>query len=83
MFLFRILDSWWKSPFFVHRRLLRSEDVAQLARSGIQNVEIDTSKGLDVSLDSNPLTLDDPSEGKYEAETANYQDDSCSEEPES
>ena len=83
MFLIRILDSWWKSPFFVHRRLLRSEDVAELVRSGIQKVEIDTSQGLDVSLDPDPLTLDDPCEGKYEAETANYQDDSCSEEPES
>jgi putative nucleotidyltransferase with HDIG domain len=83
MFLIRILDSWWKSPFFVHRRLLRSEDVAHLVRSGIQKVEIDTSKGLDVSLDPDPLSLDDPCEGKHEAETTNYQDDSCSKESES
>jgi HD-GYP domain-containing protein (c-di-GMP phosphodiesterase class II) len=83
MFLIRILDSWWKSPFFVHRRLLRSEDVVQLVRSGIQKVEIDTSKGLDANLAPDPLTLDEPCEGKYEAEAANYQDESYSEEPES
>ncbi len=55
----------------------------QLVRTGIQKVEIDTSKGLDVNLDPDPLTLDEPCEGKYEAEAANYQDESYSEEPES
>ncbi|TFG59412.1 MAG: DUF3391 domain-containing protein, partial [Nitrospirales bacterium] len=47
MYLVRILDSWWKSPFFLHRRLLSSRDVQQLLQSGIQEVEIDTSKGLE------------------------------------
>ena len=75
MFLIRILDSWWKSPFFVHRRLLRSHEVAQLVQSGIQEVEIDTSKGLDVSLDPDPLILDDPREGKHETGNTNHQDE--------
>ncbi len=47
----RILDSWWKSPFFVHRRLLESStDVQKLMSSGIREVEIDTSLGVEVSL---------------------------------
>ena len=50
MFLVRILDSWWKSPFFVHRRLLKSaSDVQQLMDSGIREVEIDTALGVDIS----------------------------------
>lgn len=50
MFLVRILDSWWKSPFFVHRRLLKSPaEVQQLMSSGIREVEIDTSLGVAIS----------------------------------
>ena len=50
MFLVRILDSWWKSPFFRHRRLLKTmAEVEQLKRSGIREVEIDTSKGIGLS----------------------------------
>ena len=53
MFLVRILDSWWKSPFFVHRRLLKSPtDVQQLMSSGIREVEIDTSLGVEVSSEA-------------------------------
>ncbi|HBP88312.1 MAG: DUF3391 domain-containing protein [Nitrospira sp.] len=54
MYLVRILDSWWSSPFFLHRRLLSSDDVQQLLQSGIQEVEIDTSKGLDAPPDVLP-----------------------------
>ncbi len=51
----RILDSWWKSPFFVHRRLLESStDVQKLMSSGIREVEIDTSLGVEVSLKAEP-----------------------------
>ena len=54
MFLVRILDSWWKSPFFIHRRVLQSPtEIQQLMNSGIQEVEIDTS-----------LSVADSSEGK-------------------
>ncbi len=80
MFLVKILDSWWKSPFFVHHRLLRHQDVVQLVQSGIQEVEIDTSKGLDVSSDSCPLTLDDKQEGENKTETLNHQNDRCRQE---
>ena len=53
MFLVRILDSWWKSPFFVHRRLLKTPtEVQQLMSSGIREVEIDTSLGVEVSSES-------------------------------
>jgi putative nucleotidyltransferase with HDIG domain len=82
MFLVRILDSWWKSPFFVHRRLLRSQDVQQLVQSGIQEVEIDISKGLDISLDSEPVTLDEAREVQHETGTSNNREDSSSQEPE-
>ena len=82
MFLVRILDSWWKSPFFVHRRLLRLQDVQQLVQSGIQEVEIDISKGLDISLDSEPVTLDEAREVQHETGTSNNREDSSSQEPE-
>ena len=50
MFLVRVLDSWWKSPFFVHRRLLNTaSEVEQLMGSGIREVEIDTSLGVNAS----------------------------------
>jgi len=53
MFLVRVLDSWWKSPFFVHRRLLKSStEIQQLMSSGIREVEIDTSLGVAVSSES-------------------------------
>lgn len=49
MFLVRILDSWWKSPFFVHRGLLKSStEVQQLLSSGIREVEIDISLGVGI-----------------------------------
>lgn len=53
MFLVRVLDSWWKSPFFVHRRLLNtSSEVEQLMSSGIREVEIDLSLGVKVSSEA-------------------------------
>jgi len=52
MFLVRVLDSWWKSPFFSHQRLLKSStEVQQLMCSGIGDVEIDTSRGVGISLE--------------------------------
>ncbi len=81
MYLVRILDSWWKSPFFVHRRLLRSQDVPQLVQSGIQEVEIDIAKGLDVTQDS-AVTLDDGGEVQQETMTHPNRKDSPSQVPE-
>ena len=50
MFLVRVLDSWWKSPFFTHRRLLNSiTEIEELMHSGIREVEIDISLGVGVA----------------------------------
>ncbi len=81
MYLVRILDSWWKSPFFRHRRLLSSHDVQELLQSGIQEVEIDTAKGLDVSPDAEPLHVEGSQECHLETETPPDQDDSSRQEP--
>lgn len=62
----RILDSWWKSPFFVHRRVLKSStDVQQFMSAGIREVEIDTSLGVAVSsqAESGGAEAASPSEG--------------------
>ncbi len=56
MFLVRVLDSWWKSPFFIHRRLLKTaSEVQELMSSGIREVEIDLSLGTEESLESEVL----------------------------
>ena len=81
MYLVRILDSWWKSPFFRHRRLLSSHDVRELLKSGIQEVEIDTAKGLDVSPDAEPLPVEDIQECHLETGRPPDQDDSSGQEP--
>ncbi|MCA9498358.1 MAG: DUF3391 domain-containing protein [Nitrospira sp.] len=81
MYLVRILDSWWKSPFFCHRRLLSSHDVQQLLQSGIHEVEIDTAKGLDVLPDAESFPVEDTIECHPESGTPLDQDDSSSPEP--
>lgn len=83
MYLVRILDSWWKSPFFCHRRLLSSHDVEQLLQSGIYEVEIDTAKGLDVSPDAESFPVGDTQECHLESETTLDQENSSSQEPKS
>ncbi|MCA9452878.1 MAG: DUF3391 domain-containing protein, partial [Nitrospira sp.] len=75
MYLVRILDSWWKSPFFHHRRLLSSHDVQQLLQSGIREVEIDTAKGLDVPTDTETFSLQNTLECHSEAKTLFDQDE--------
>lgn len=50
MYLVRIVDSWWKSPFFLHRRTIQSqEEIQLLLQAGIQVVEIDPARGLRVT----------------------------------
>ena len=50
MYLVRIVDSWWKSPFFLHRRTIQSqEEIQLLLQAGIQAVEIDLARGLDIT----------------------------------
>lgn len=52
MYLVRIVDSWWKSPFFLHRRTIQNEEEVQLLiQAGIQAVEIDLERGLKVGLE--------------------------------
>ncbi|GJL53224.1 MAG: phosphodiesterase [Nitrospirales bacterium] len=49
MFLVGVYQSWWKSPFFRHNRLLKTQkDVDVLLKSDIKEVMIDPSRGLDV-----------------------------------
>lgn len=49
MFLLSIDRPWWRSPFFFHRRHIKTRrQVALLRRSGIREVEIDPLRGLDV-----------------------------------
>lgn len=76
MYLVRILDSWWKSPFFLHRRLLSSHDVQQLLHSGIHEVEIDTAKGLDVPTDAESFPLQSTLEWHLESQTPFDRDES-------
>ena len=69
MYLVRIVDSWWKSPFFLHRRRIQSqEEVQLLIQAGIQTVEIDTGRGLDVGgakESTSCLSMEDPDELRY------------------
>jgi HD-GYP domain-containing protein (c-di-GMP phosphodiesterase class II) len=52
MFVIGIDQSWLRTPFFTHRRLLKSQaDIELLRRNGIRWVTIDTERGRDV--DSN------------------------------
>ncbi len=78
MYLVRILDSWWKSPFFCHRGLLSSHDVKQLLQSGIHEVEIDTAKGLDVTTDTEFYPVEDTHECHPESDTPFHQENSFS-----
>jgi len=64
MFVTELDVPWIKSPFFRHRRLLKSdEDILLLRQAGVKSVIIDTEKGLDAdergtveAASSEPLT---------------------------
>jgi len=50
MFLVGVYQSWWKSPFFRHNRLLKTQkEIDLLLTSDVKEVMIDPSRGLDVS----------------------------------
>ena len=50
MYVAGIDCSWFRSPFLTHRFLVQTvEQIERLRRSNIQAVDIDTSKGLDVT----------------------------------
>lgn len=49
MFVVGMDQPWYKTPFLFHKRLVGSdEDISLLRRHGIQEVLIDTAKGLDL-----------------------------------
>ncbi len=49
MFMVGIDQSWLKTPFFLHRRLINEEnDIALLKQHGVRNVIIDPTRGTDV-----------------------------------
>jgi putative nucleotidyltransferase with HDIG domain len=53
MFVVRMDQPWYRTPFLFHRRLIRHQkDIDLLRRSGINEVTIDPSKGLDSEVDS-------------------------------
>jgi HD-GYP domain-containing protein (c-di-GMP phosphodiesterase class II) len=58
MYLVGIVDSWWKSPFFLHRRVIQNfEEIQLLIQAGIQEVEIDPERGLDVASEGRTDTI--------------------------
>ena len=57
MYVAGIDCSWYRTPFLKHRFLVTSEkQIARLQRSNIQAVDIDSSKGLDVT--SFPIAIE-------------------------
>lgn len=63
MYLCGIDRSWLKTPFLVHRFLIKSSsDIAKLEQSGIREIIIDTDRGRDIIQNPEPpRTLDDVS----------------------
>ena len=61
MYLCGIDRSWLKTPFLVHRFLIKSSsDIAKLEQSGIREIIIDTDRGRDIIQNPEPpRTLDD------------------------
>ncbi len=59
MYLCGIDRSWLDTPFLRHRFLIRSdEDLAKLRGCGIQEITIDTERGLDVTSEENTDTAE-------------------------
>lgn len=57
MYLCEIDRSWLKTPFLRHRFLLHSEeDIIKLREAGIQEITIDTDRGLDVVSTEKPTS---------------------------
>ena len=55
MYLCGIDRSWLKTPFLVHRFLIKSSsDITKLEQAGIQEIIIDTDRGHDVAPDPEP-----------------------------
>lgn len=51
MFIVGMDQPWYRTPFLLHKRLIRhSNDIDLLRQHGIREVKIDSSQGLDVEL---------------------------------
>jgi len=60
MYLCGIDRSWLDTPFLLHRFLIKSSsDIVKLQQAGIQEITIDTDRGLDVASDSKPPQTQD------------------------
>lgn len=70
MYVVGLDRSWLQTPFLFHRKLIqRAEEIDQLKKHGISEVEIDTARGADVASVSDGQTLAD-------GETGSVRDDS-------
>jgi putative nucleotidyltransferase with HDIG domain len=68
MFLVGVDQSWWKTPFLTHHRLIKNMDEVQLLKNAdIRAVTIDPTKGLDVEEPA-PDDLSGSSSGKQTPE---------------
>jgi HD-GYP domain-containing protein (c-di-GMP phosphodiesterase class II) len=55
MFVVSLDQSWLRTPFFFHRRLIKSaEEVERLRSEGVREVVIDTALGMDVDREPPP-----------------------------
>ena len=58
MFVVEMDQPWYRTPCFIHKRLIRHlEDINLLRQHGIKEVKIDPSKGLDLETDSSEEAL--------------------------
>ncbi len=54
MYVVSLDQSWFQTPFYVHRRLIKNaEEIAQLKKLGVREVVIDISQGADIE---SPIT---------------------------
>jgi HD-GYP domain-containing protein (c-di-GMP phosphodiesterase class II) len=58
MYVVSLDQSWFQTPFYVHRRLIKNtEEIAQLEKIGVREVVIDTALGADIE---SPITRTGP-----------------------
>ncbi|HXG17677.1 MAG TPA: DUF3391 domain-containing protein [Methylomirabilota bacterium] len=58
MFVVGLDKSWWQTPFFSHQRIIHDPgDINKLKEIGVQEVEIDLSRGCDVEAKPNTLNI--------------------------
>lgn len=66
MFVVGMDQSWYRTPFLFHKRLIRSQqDIDLLRQHGINEVRIDPTKGLDLEADSSEEALQSDNAEKH------------------